>query len=125
MVLEGAWQKSWIGYKNFLSCSCTHLAHSCGKGRRREMGLKITLRVVEDCGVGVVKGREPWSLCDLLSSPLLLCLSNQLFPNGRTTYLYLMIIRNVIKPSDNSLCPQPQEISASSKEDWDKEKGSD
>ena len=63
-----------------------HLAHSCGKGRRWEMGLKITLRVVEECGVGVVKGREPWSLCDLFSPPLLLCLSNQLFPNGRTTY---------------------------------------
>ena len=65
-----------------------HLVHSCGKGRRGEMGLKITLRVVEDCGVGVVKGREPWSLCDLLSPPLLLCLSNQLFPNGRTTYTW-------------------------------------
>ena len=63
-----------------------HLAHSCGKGRRGKMGLKITLRVVQDCGVGVVKRREPWSLCDLLSPPLLLCLSNQLFPDGRTTY---------------------------------------
>ena len=65
-----------------------HLAHSRGKGRRGEMGLKITLRVVEEGGVGVVKRREPWSLCDLLSPPLLLRLSNQLFPNDRTTFTW-------------------------------------
>ena len=66
-----------------------HLAHSCGKGKRGEMGLKITLRVVEECVmVGVVKRREPWSLCDLLSPSLLICLSNRLFPNGRTTYAW-------------------------------------
>ena len=92
-------------YKNSLSCSCTWpLAVAKGGGgkwgwrSRWELSRKVGLELWREGSLG---------LCAI--SSLLLCSSASAtnFSLIGQDNLFSMIIRNVSKPSDHSLCPQP------------------